>query len=98
MTESEALRILRDHNIWRRYSPDDPFAPPSPNDPVMADPKQLGIAIDVACRALAEHETAMQTLRQIAADTRRTKAQRLAWSYLVLLESMRDENAKRGES
>ena len=54
MKESEALRILRAHNVWRRFTPDDPFAPPSPDDPQMVAPNELGIAIDVACRALAE--------------------------------------------
>lgn len=45
MTEQEALELLKQHNRWRRG--DDSVE--------MGDPKAIGLAIDVACRALAEH-------------------------------------------
>lgn len=45
MTEREALELLKRHNRWRRG--DDSVE--------MADPSELGRAIDVACRVLAEH-------------------------------------------
>lgn len=45
MTEQEALELLQRHNRWRRG--DDSIG--------MADPKAIGLAIDVACRVLAEH-------------------------------------------
>ena len=45
MTEWEALELLQRHNRWRRG--DDSVA--------MANPSELGRAIDVACRVLAEH-------------------------------------------
>lgn len=45
MTEQEALELLRKHNRWRRG--DDSIG--------MADPRAIGLAIDVACRVLAEH-------------------------------------------
>lgn len=45
MTEREALELLQRHNCWRRG--DDSVE--------MEDPRALGIAIDVACRVLAEH-------------------------------------------
>ena len=44
MTEQEALELLQQHNRWRRG--DDSVE--------MAAPRALGLAIDVACRALAE--------------------------------------------
>ncbi len=44
MTEREALELLQKHNRWRRG-----------NDSVeMGDPRAIGLAIDVACRVLAE--------------------------------------------
>lgn len=45
MTEREALELLQRHNRWRRG--DDSVE--------MAAPRALGLAIDVACRALVEH-------------------------------------------
>lgn len=45
MTEREALELLKKHNRWRRG--DDSLK--------MADPRAIGLAIDVACRVLAEH-------------------------------------------
>lgn len=45
MTEREALELLQRHNRWRRG--DDSVE--------MAAPRALGLAIDVACRVLAEH-------------------------------------------
>lgn len=45
MTEQEALELLQRHNRWRRgdYAVE------------MAAPRAIGLAIDVACRVLAEH-------------------------------------------
>ena len=45
MTEQEALGLLQRHNRWRRG--DDSVE--------TADPRALGLAIDVTCRVLAEH-------------------------------------------
>lgn len=45
MTEQEALELLQRHNRWRRG--DDSVG--------MTNPSELGLAIDVACRVLAEH-------------------------------------------
>lgn len=45
MTEREALELLQKHNRWRRG--DDSVE--------MANPSELGRAIDVACRVLSEH-------------------------------------------
>lgn len=45
MTEREALELLQRHNRWRRG--DDSLE--------MEDPRALGHAIDVACRALAKY-------------------------------------------
>lgn len=45
MTEQEALELLQRHNCWRRGD----------NSIEMADPRAIGLAIDVACRVLAEH-------------------------------------------
>lgn len=45
MTEREALELLQRHNRWRRG--DDSVE--------MADPRAIGLAIDEACRVLAEH-------------------------------------------
>ena len=47
MTYQEAISILRQHNIWRRY--DGPIA----DTPEMVDPKTLGEAIDVVCEHFA---------------------------------------------
>ena len=44
MTELEALELLQRHNRWRRGD----------NSIEMADPRAIGLAIDVACRVLAE--------------------------------------------
>lgn len=44
MTEQEALELLKKHNRWRRG--DDSIE--------MADQRAIGLAIDVACRVLAE--------------------------------------------
>ena len=45
MTEQEALELLRKHNRWRRGD----------NSIEMADPRAIGLAIDVACRARRTH-------------------------------------------
>lgn len=45
MTEQEALELLQRHNRWRRG--DDSVE--------MGDPRAIGLAIDEACRVLAEH-------------------------------------------
>lgn len=42
MTKKEALKILTEHQLWRRGSDEVP----------MATPKQLGEAIDVAIKQL----------------------------------------------
>jgi len=45
MTEREVLELLQRHNRWRRG--DDSVE--------MGDPRAIGLAIDEACRVLAEH-------------------------------------------
>ena len=47
MTNAEAAQLLRMHNAWRRAVDDD-------TDYAMADPKELGVAIDMAVEALRE--------------------------------------------
>lgn len=51
MTIDEAVKVLREHNEWRRYDGD----LPGPN---LISPKTIGVAIDVVCeyveRRLAE--------------------------------------------
>lgn len=92
MTEAEALELLRRYNRWRRYEPDDPFSPPKESDPKMPDPKQIGIAIDVACIALSEFGTALSVLRVIATGDNRTRRKNLARSCIGLIDSMRTSN------
>lgn len=70
MTEAQAMKLLRQYNRWRRHAPDDPFSPPKKSDPKMPDPKQIGLAIDVACIALAERKAAYEALRKSAAGAR----------------------------
>lgn len=48
MTPAEAARILREHNLWRRYN-GDPFADDAP---AAQDPRLIGEAIDVAIERL----------------------------------------------
>ena len=76
MTVSRAARVLRAHNQWREgYGR-------------ATEPKTLTQAIDEAVRALAEHETMASVLRQIAAQPRRTREQRLASSCMALLDGV----------
>lgn len=71
-----AERVLRSHNRWRRGGTGKP-----------TDPQKLGQALDVAVRVLVQHEVAMNVLRQIAQQPRRTREQRLASSCVALLEA-----------
>lgn len=89
MTETEALKLLRRFNRWRRWENPDPFAEPRIKGPEMPDPKKIGEAIDVACRALVEHEAAMKVLRQIATGDNRTRRKKLASSCMRFLDAMR---------
>lgn len=91
MTPRQALDILRQHNIWRRWSPDDPLAPPGPDDPQMVNPKALGEAIDAACSVIVEHEAAMSTLRMIADGDNRTRRKKLASACVLFLDAVRGE-------
>ena len=43
MKIKEAIQILKDHNEWRRFNSIDL---PKKSDPKMAQPRELGIAID----------------------------------------------------
>ena len=43
MKLKEAIQILKDHNEWRRFNSIDL---PKTSDPKMAQPRELGIAID----------------------------------------------------
>lgn len=47
MTTKKAIEVLRRFNAWRRY--DGPLG----EGPSMPDPKEVGVAIDVACVTLA---------------------------------------------
>ena len=59
MTASEAAKILRGHNAWRR---DDDYLPH-----VQTSPRRLGVAIDVAVAALermtAKHASLVATVQ-----------------------------------
>ena len=48
MTPQEAIKILRQHNEWRRY--DGPLG----EGPEMGQPKEIGEAIDTVCDALEQ--------------------------------------------
>lgn len=83
MTETEALELLRRFNEWRRWDKDAP-------GPIMPAPREIGEAIDVACRALAEHDAAMMVLRQIATGDNRTRRKNLARSFIGLVDGLVD--------
>ena len=44
MKIKQAIQILKDHNEWRRFNSIDL---PKTSDPKMAQPRELGIAIDI---------------------------------------------------
>ena len=50
MTNIDAAVILRRFNDWRRYD-----GPPA-EQPAMPKPRDIGEAIEVACRVLCEHK------------------------------------------
>ena len=91
MTEAEALELLRRFNKWRRWENPDPWAEPRIEGPPMPDPKQIGIAIDVACVALAEFGTALSVLRAIATGDNRTRRKNLARGFVGLFDALRAE-------
>ena len=47
MKIKEAIQILKDHNEWRRFNSIDL---PKTSDPKMAQPRELGIAIDTVVK------------------------------------------------
>ena len=47
MKLKEAIQILKDHNEWRRFNSIDL---PKKSDPKMAQPRELGIAIDTVVK------------------------------------------------
>jgi hypothetical protein len=47
MKLKEAIQILKDHNEWRRFNSIDL---PKTSDPKMAQPRELGIAIDTVVK------------------------------------------------
>jgi len=47
MKLKEAIQILKDHNTWRRFNSIDL---PKTSDPKMAQPRELGIAIDTVVK------------------------------------------------
>lgn len=77
MTLVQARTILVRHNKWRRGGSGAATAPVA-----------LGEALDVAARVLAEHAPAMDTLRAIASNKRRTREQRMACACVVFLDSL----------
>ena len=44
MKIKQAIQILKDHNEWRRFNTIDL---PKTSDPKMANPRELGVAIDI---------------------------------------------------
>jgi len=47
MKIKQAIQILKDHNEWRRFNSIDL---PKTSDPKMAQPRELGIAIDTVVK------------------------------------------------
>jgi hypothetical protein len=47
MKIKQAIQILKDHNEWRRF---DSIDLPKTSDPKMAQPRELGIAIDTVVK------------------------------------------------
>ena len=45
MKLKEAIQILKEHNTWRRF--DGMSDMPTESDPKMANPRELGVAIDI---------------------------------------------------
>ena len=84
MPLDEAINILQKHNEWRRGESDD-----MPEQFVIGDAVNLGIAIDTVLIAAKEHIPAMDILNKIADRSRKTKEQRLAKSCVIFLESLR---------
>ena len=62
MNTSEAIQILRNHNIWRRY--DGPIG----EGPEMVDPVELGQAIDTVCDHFEEKKSWHDMKLVIAAE------------------------------
>ena len=79
MTPKQARTILQRHNKWRRDGARN-----------MLPPKQIGEALDVAIRVLAEYQPAMDALRAIASNKRRTKEQRMAHACVTFLDALAD--------
>lgn len=77
MSEAKALKVLRKHNDWRRGGKSRE-----------QEPREIGVALDVAVRVLGVHKTAMDVLRHIAGYKRRTSEQRLAKSCVTFLDSL----------
>lgn len=78
MTPAQAAEILAVHNAWRRHNSSSDDLPPMP----MVDSLDLGKAIDVAVKALADQVAEAEPLtdEQVqAAATDAVKHGRLSW-------------------
>lgn len=81
MKLDRAIKVLEEHNAWRRCNNDIPNSK-------MQSPTDIGIAIDVLLRAAKEHGTLSMVMNQIASKSRKTKEQRMANSCVMFLENM----------
>lgn len=62
MTPETAVKILREHNTWRRFGADWQDGKP----PKMTDPKAIGIAIETACAAIEDLQEALTVAKNVA--------------------------------
>lgn len=63
MTNSEALKILKDYQCWRRDLPDK-----DGNSVFMPHPKLIGIALDIAIKSLEEQLSVLTDQRDDLQD------------------------------
>lgn len=76
---SDSIETLKKHNRWRRDEA---------GIENMANPTELGLAIDDVIKQAQLGGIALNTLRLIADRKRRTKEQRLAKSCILFIESL----------
>ena len=88
MTPQQARTVLLRYNEWWRWENPDPFAEPRIEGPEMPPPREIGIAIDEACHALAVNAAAMETLRRIADGDNRTRRKKLASACVRFLDAL----------
>lgn len=81
MNQAQARELLAAFQSWRRWDGEG-------EGPAMPDPKEIGKALDVALRVMAEHDLAMSTLRQIATGDNRTRRKKLAAACVLFIDSI----------